>query len=86
MRLLPRRPHRRCPPHDCCVPLTARYDTEHVRDGDTSSVCRRIKRGPLLRSLGEAQVRPLHGFPRVTTFEKKAETDQSPLLQPESRS
>jgi hypothetical protein len=77
MCLLPGRPHRRCPPHDYRVPLTARYDTEHVCDGDTPSLCRRIKGGPLLRSLGEAHVRPLHGFPRVTTFEKKAETDQS---------
>src|SRR3954465_1653893 len=73
---LPRHPHRRCPPHDCRVPLAARYGTEHVGDGYTASVWVRIKRGPPLRSVGEAHVCPLDGFPRVTTFEEKAETHQ----------
>jgi hypothetical protein len=40
-------------------------------------VCGRIKPGPAFRSAGEAHVRSLHSFPRVTTFEEKAETDQS---------
>jgi hypothetical protein len=49
---------------------------EHVCNGDTPSVCGRIERGPPLRPVGQAHVRPLHGAPRVTTFEEKAEADQ----------
>ena len=74
---LPGRPHRRCPLYERGVPFATRFGTEHVSDGYTSSLCRRIEGRPLLRLLGEVHMRPLNILTRITMFQEKAKADQS---------
>ncbi len=76
MCLLPGCPHRCRPLHDGRISFAAWRLTKHLCNGDAPAVCGRIERGPLLRSTGEVHVRPLDGFPGVTSFEKQVEADQ----------